>query len=254
MDNLSGGPFGLYVTTYFWFFIGVIGITKLIQVGNRLFIITLIVAAGVLAENLIFLGTFAIFSPDHQFSGDAAKIITIQVLWAIFTGSLFLVIFRNAHGRLDAGFKAFYTSGKASRGRFSNEYSIISILMADKYLKTADADWYRQRITGAMICVLAAFAVLMVRLIYLQVIRGEEYRMLSLNNRIRLQTIDPPRGLIFDRNGHVLVENRPSFDVNIILKDAGSVQKTINKLSGYLNVPPQDLMLKLNSSKGHFCL
>ena len=63
-----------------------------------------------------------------------------------------------------------FIPGKASKARFSNEYSIDNILMADKYLKTADADWYRQRITGAMICVLAAFAVLMLRLIYLQVI------------------------------------------------------------------------------------
>jgi rod shape-determining protein MreD len=109
MDNLSGGPFGLYLTTYFWFFIGVIGITKLIQVGNRPFILILIAVAGVLTENLIFLGTFAIFSPDHQFSGDAAKIITIQVLWAVFTGPLFLMIFRKAQGRLDVGFKVLYT-------------------------------------------------------------------------------------------------------------------------------------------------
>jgi penicillin-binding protein 2 len=122
--------------------------------------------------------------------------------------------------------------------------------MAEKYLKTADNEWYRQRITGAMICVLVAFAILLLRLIYLQVIRGEEYRLLSLNNRIRLQIIDPPRGLIYDRNGHVLVENRPSFDVNIILKDAGSVKKTINKLSDHLKVDPKDLMLKLSNSKG----
>ena len=92
--------------------------------------------------------------------------------------------------------------------------------MSDKYLKTADADWYRQRISGVMICVVAAFAVLILRLIYLQVIRGDEYRLLSLNNRIRLQSIDPPRGLIYDRNGYVVVENRPSFDVAITLKDA----------------------------------
>jgi penicillin-binding protein 2 len=122
--------------------------------------------------------------------------------------------------------------------------------MTHKYLKTVNADWYRHRITGAMICVLAAFAVLFLRLMYLQVIRGEEYRLLSLNNRIRLQSIDPPRGLIFDRNGHVLVENRPSFDVNIVLKDAGSVEKTISKLAGHLNVSPQDLLLKLRSRKG----
>jgi penicillin-binding protein 2 len=122
--------------------------------------------------------------------------------------------------------------------------------MSDKYLKTADADWYRQRITGVMICVVAAFAVLLLRLIYLQVIRGEEYRLLSLNNRIRLQNIDPPRGLIFDRNGHVLVDNRPSFDVHITLKDARPVEETINKLEKYLDVPAEELLLKLSASKG----
>ena len=120
----------------------------------------------------------------------------------------------------------------------------------DKYLKTADNEWYRQRINGVMICVLAVFTVLLLRLIYLQVIRGEEYRLLSLNNRIRLQILDPPRGLIYDRNGHVLVENRPSFDVNITLKDAGSVEKTISRLSDYLKVNPQDLISKVNSSRG----
>jgi penicillin-binding protein 2 len=122
--------------------------------------------------------------------------------------------------------------------------------MADKYLKTADADWYRQRITGVMICVLVAFAVLLLRLIYLQVIRGDEYRLLSLNNRIRLQSIDPPRGLIYDHNGYVLVENRPSFDVYITLKDARPVEETINKLAEHLNVPAEELLLKISGSKG----
>ena len=103
--------------------------------------------------------------------------------------------------------------------------------MADKYLKTADADWYRQRVSGVMICLVAAFAILLLRLIYLQVIRGDEYRTLSLNNRIRLQNIDPARGMISDRNGYVLVDNRPSFDVYITLKDARPVEETINKLS-----------------------
>ncbi len=122
--------------------------------------------------------------------------------------------------------------------------------MVDKYLKTADADWYRQRVTGVMMCVLAAFAVLLLRLVYLQVIRGEEYHLLSLNNRIRLQSIDPPRGLIYDRNGYVLVENRPSFDVSITLKDSGKVEETIKKVSEHLNVSDKELMQKLTTSKG----
>ncbi len=108
MDNLSGSPFGLYLTAYFWLFIGVKGITKLLQVGNRLFIITLIVVAGVLIENLIFLGTLTILGPDQQLSGNAAKTVTIQVLWAAWTGPVFLVVFRNLQNRLETGFKAIY--------------------------------------------------------------------------------------------------------------------------------------------------
>ena len=88
----------------------------------------------------------------------------------------------------------------------------------EKYLKTADGEWYKQRIIGFMICVLACFVILFIRLIYLQIITGEELRRLSLNNSIRLQSIDPPRGRVYDRKGKVLVDNRPSFDVSIILK------------------------------------
>ena len=119
----------------------------------------------------------------------------------------------------------------------------------DKYLKTADSDWYKQRVTGVMICVLVTFTVLLLRLLYLQIVMGEEYLVLSLNNRIRLQSIDPPRGLIYDRNNQVLVENRPSFDVTITLKDAHPIEKTINKLAAYLDVPAQELLQKLSSSK-----
>jgi len=58
-----------------------------------------------------------------------------------------------------------------------------------KYLKTADAEWYKQRITGVIVCALAAFVMLFIRLIYMQVIMGNEFRRLSLNNSIRLAEI-----------------------------------------------------------------
>ena len=108
MDNLSGSPFGLYLTTYFWLFSGVKLITQLLQVGKRVFIITVIVAAGVLMENLVFLGSFAIFTPDQQFAGDALTIVTSQVLWALLTGAALLMLFRNTHSWLDTGFRAVW--------------------------------------------------------------------------------------------------------------------------------------------------
>jgi hypothetical protein len=56
-----------------------------------------------------------------------------------------------------------------------------------------------------MYCVAAVFFILFVRLFHLQMIQGEELRRLSENNCIRLQSIDPPRGLIYDRDGKILV-------------------------------------------------
>ena len=108
MDNLSGSPFGLYLTSYFWLFSGVKGFTQLLQVGKRVFVITFMVAFGVLAENLIFLGSFAIFGSEQQLGGDAFKIVAVQVMWALLTGAVFLIVFRNIHGWLDAGFRALY--------------------------------------------------------------------------------------------------------------------------------------------------
>ena len=119
-----------------------------------------------------------------------------------------------------------------------------------RYLKTADSEWYKQRIFGVILCVLAVFVVLLVRLFILQVIKGEEFSLLSENNSIRLQSIDPPRGIIFDRNGKMLVDNRPSFDVSIILKDAKPVGATIQKLSLYLGMQEDELLPKITGLKG----
>ena len=49
----------------------------------------------------------------------------------------------------------------------------------DRYLKTSDSDWYKQRLSGIMSCVVAAFIVLAARLFYLQVVEGAELRRLS---------------------------------------------------------------------------
>ena len=92
-----------------------------------------------------------------------------------------------------------------------------------KYLKTADQDWYKQRLVRIAFCVAGTFCLIFIRLFYLQVIDGQELRRLSKNNCIRLQSTDPSRGMIFDRNGILLVDNRPAFDLNIVLKDAKSV-------------------------------
>jgi len=122
--------------------------------------------------------------------------------------------------------------------------------MYNTYLKTVDSEWFRQRLSGAAIFVLAVFLILMARLYYLQVVKGAEFRRLSQNNCVRLQSIAPARGLIFDRNSYLMVDNRPSFNVSIVLEDAKDPEKVLSKLAAILGVDCQDLLAKLDVGKG----
>lgn len=101
-----------------------------------------------------------------------------------------------------------------------------------------------------MVCVSVAALVLILRLIYLQIVKGQEYRRLSLNNSIRLQSIDAPRGLIFDRHGNLLVDNRPSFDLYISLKDARPVKQTLARLAAHSSLPEVELMEAVADVRG----
>ncbi len=116
------------------------------------------------------------------------------------------------------------------------------------YLRAIDSEWFRMRLTGLVVITVATFLILFVRLVYLQVIAGDEMRRLSLNNCIRLQDLDPQRGLIYDRTGTLLVDNRPAFDLFIVAKDAKPVDGTLRKLSQYAGIPLEDLK---NAYKKH---
>jgi penicillin-binding protein 2 len=111
-----------------------------------------------------------------------------------------------------------------------------------KLSKSAERDWVKHRIMAVSLCVLAVFVLLFIRLVYLQIIKGEEYRRLSETNCVRLKSITPPRGLIFDRHGELMVDNRPAFDLQIVLEDAGSVPDTVSFLSSLIQEPYAELM------------
>ncbi len=99
-----------------------------------------------------------------------------------------------------------------------------------------DREWIKQRLVMASVCILFVFALLFLRLVYLQIIKGEEYRVLSEKNAVRLKSIKSSRGLIFDRNNNLLVDNRPSFNLKIVLEDAGVLDDTLKKLSQIIGV------------------
>lgn len=79
-----------------------------------------------------------------------------------------------------------------------------------------------------------ALALLLAYFWYLQVLRGRYYRDLAENNRIRTLPIAAPRGTLLDRNGHVLVENRPSFNVILQPEQLQDTDDTVTRLARIL--------------------
>ena len=100
MDIISGGPFGLYITAYVWLFIGVRWAITFLHVGDSM-LLPFVVALGVLMENFIFVVTSAMFEQSSRVSEAMVSTIIVQVLWAIFTGPLFLMFFNYSHRRWD---------------------------------------------------------------------------------------------------------------------------------------------------------
>ncbi len=108
--------------------------------------------------------------------------------------------------------------------------------------RNPNRDWIKQRLIGVSICFILVFSLLFLRLMYLQVIKGDEYRRLSQTNCVRLKSIKSSRGLIYDREKILLVDNRPSFDLTVVLEDAGSVKDTISRLALLIDEPYVELM------------
>ncbi|HET9786824.1 MAG TPA: penicillin-binding protein 2 [Pyrinomonadaceae bacterium] len=77
----------------------------------------------------------------------------------------------------------------------------------------------RGRLMAVQIVAVLLLSVLGVRLYLLQVVRGSHYAEIAQNQRIRLLPITAPRGIIFDRNGHPLVDSRPIYNVILSRED-----------------------------------
>ena len=90
----------------------------------------------------------------------------------------------------------------------------------------------RIAMTGSL--VLVAFMLVLARLWFLQLVKGEEMRSLSEHNRIRLVRVASARGVVYDRHGEILVDNRPSFDVVFVPEDAPDRKATLRRLAQLL--------------------
>ncbi|MDP2646778.1 MAG: hypothetical protein Q8P24_17705 [Desulfobacterales bacterium] len=90
MDGLSGGPAGLYATTYFWLLIAVKFIIQYLHENNRI-LWPIVVILGVLIENLMIYAIVSLVSPHYQFNMSDIKAVSIQLVWAGLTGPMILM-------------------------------------------------------------------------------------------------------------------------------------------------------------------
>jgi cell division protein FtsI/penicillin-binding protein 2 len=91
-----------------------------------------------------------------------------------------------------------------------------------------------QRFTITGVIVTLALAVLVGRLYYLQVVRGEEYRRKSQSNFVQERRIAHARGLIYDQQGRPLADNRPSHDVYMTVAFLPDSERSLKLLTAPL--------------------
>jgi penicillin-binding protein 2 len=96
--------------------------------------------------------------------------------------------------------------------------------------------------------VILIFSLLASRLWYLQITKGQKYTEFSQGNRIRLVPEPALRGIIYDRNGVILAENRPAYQLQLVREDTPDFESTLEKVSQTLNLPFAELNDKIKAN------
>ena len=93
---------------------------------------------------------------------------------------------------------------------------------------------FSRRVILMFFIVLMLTGILLAQLFNLQYLQHEQYSTRSDKNRIRLQSIPPTRGLIYDRNGILIADNRPSYSLTIVKEHVKSLDETLEKINGVI--------------------
>jgi len=104
-----------------------------------------------------------------------------------------------------------------------------------------DSQEYRSRFALAFTIIFIVFVGMFFRLFYLQIIRADYFRETAEKNSIRMRRALAPRGTIFDRNGTVLADSRPSFNLMLIPQEVKDRERTLRLVSRLLGRDEEEL-------------
>ncbi len=94
----------------------------------------------------------------------------------------------------------------------------------------------RRVIVGGLLCILAV-VVLMAQMVRLQVVDHHHYVTLSQENRVKVVPVPPTRGLIYDRNGVLLADNRPSYRLVVTPERVPDIQRSLAEVVEIIDLP-----------------
>jgi penicillin-binding protein 2 len=112
-----------------------------------------------------------------------------------------------------------------------------------------EQDRVRRTFARTALIIVCLFGIIFLRLWSLQLVQGEEMQQRSEHNRIRLQDLPPWRGMILDHNGQVLVANRPSYELAVVLEDVENIPLLAARLAHLLRLDPKQLTTQLQNAK-----
>lgn len=106
--------------------------------------------------------------------------------------------------------------------------------------------WLEQRMflgrtVAAAIIVTVLALVVLTRLYYLQIANFEYFESLAHGNRVRIQAVPPTRGLIYDRDGRLLAENLPTYQLALVPEQVDDIEATLARLAGVVQLREEDL-------------
>ena len=104
-----------------------------------------------------------------------------------------------------------------------------------------EARIFSHRLVVAVLAIVLLLGVLIARLYNLQIVNFNDYATQSDRNRVQVQALPPTRGLIFDRQGNLLADNRPSYTLTLIKEQVKDLDVTLTLLGELVALRPDEL-------------
>ena len=110
---------------------------------------------------------------------------------------------------------------------------------------------FNRRALQGFVVVLVACLLLLARYGYLQLVHHEEFSARSVTNQVKFVPAPPNRGVIYDRRGRPLAENRPAFRLQFVPEKVGDIEGTFDALAAVIDLP-DDALDRFQKARGRY--